>query len=143
MTKILSFFFAILSFFLGLFGKPTYPHGNTVNMDKFELTWSDEFDSNSVDADKWGAGWWPAVPTSVRRGGYWNTRLASVSDGALHIATKYIENGLDGFVVAVVDILTVGVDVGCNDDDFEAMCFWPIFVEEVVFCPENTDTALI
>ena len=96
MSKIVSFFLAILSFFAGLFGLPTYPHGKQVDMNKFELTWADEFDGDCVNNDNWGGGWWPATDTSVRKGGYWNTRLATVSDGALHIATKYYENGLDG-----------------------------------------------
>ena len=96
MAKIISIFLAIYSFFLGLFGYPTYPHGDEVDMNKFELVWNDEFEGDAVDTNKWGAGWWPATPTSVRKGGFWNTKLASVSDGALHIATKYYENGLDG-----------------------------------------------
>lgn len=57
MQALVSFFLAIISFFSGLFGLPTYPHGDKVDMDKFELTWADEFDGSAVDSEKWGSGW--------------------------------------------------------------------------------------
>lgn len=93
--KIVSFFLGVLSFFLSLFDLPTYPHGDRVDMSKFELVFSDEFDGDVLNTDVWntsaGAG-----NTSVRRGGYWNTDMATLQDGNLHIATKYFPDGYKG-----------------------------------------------
>lgn len=95
MSKIISFFLGFLSIFLALFDLPTYPHGKQVDMDKFELVFADEFDGEELDTSVWGtsAG---IGNTSVRRGGYWNTDMATVSDGMLHIATKYFPDGYKG-----------------------------------------------
>lgn len=96
LSSVTSILLAVATFFLTLFGAPGYPGLKKVDMDKFTMTWNDEFDGNEIDGTKWGPGWWPAEKTSVRKGGYWNESMASVSDGCLHIATKYYENGLDG-----------------------------------------------
>ncbi len=96
MSAFISVLLAIATFFLNIFGLPGYPSPKTVDMDKFVLSWNDEFDGDAVDGTKWDAGWWPATPTSVRKGGWWNTKLCSVSDGNLHIATVYYPDGLDG-----------------------------------------------
>ena len=96
MSQFIAFFLTIISFFLTLFGQPGYPVSkNTVDMDKFELTWSDEFDGEEVDSTKWIGGWWDGKLSTVRKGGYWNTKLATVQDGCLHISTRYYEDGLD------------------------------------------------
>lgn len=96
MDVLMSVLLAIATLFLTIFSRPGYPTGKKVDMDKFELTWNDEFDGDSVDPEKWAGGWWPVTDTSVRRGGYWNTKLCSVTDGALHISTAYYPEGLDG-----------------------------------------------
>lgn len=103
MNAILKFFtsiaLSIASLFCSIFGLPTYPHGKTVDMDKFELVWADEFDGNEVDPEKWQAHYGnPAdsMGTTFRKGSYWNKALSSVEDGALHIATKYYPDGLNG-----------------------------------------------
>lgn len=96
MTSIISVILSILSLVLTFFGYPGFPTGDDVDMNKFELTWSDEFEGTKVNSKNWCRGWYPSTKTSTRKGGYWNTRLATVKDGALHIATRYYENGLDG-----------------------------------------------
>ncbi len=72
------------------------PHGKELDMNRFELTWSDEFDGNALNFDKWDGHYFEHGQTMMRRGGYWNTDLATVSDGNLHIATKYYPDGLNG-----------------------------------------------
>lgn len=94
-TKITFVFLTIFSFLLNLFGLPGYPTKDTVDMDKFNLVWCDEFEGDSVDYTKWNGGWWGNENTLVRKGGWWNSKLASVEDGALHIATRYYENGIN------------------------------------------------
>ena len=93
---VISFFLCIISIFLSLGDKPIIPHGKEINMSKFELTWADEFDGDNLDLSKWGAHCFNNGETAVRRGGYWDLKLATVADGNLHIATKFYPEGLDG-----------------------------------------------
>ena len=83
---VISFFLCIISIFLSLGDKPIIPHGKEIDMSKFELTWADEFDGDSLDLSKWGAHYFNNGETAVRRGGYWDLKLATVADGNLHIA---------------------------------------------------------
>ncbi|MBP9988411.1 MAG: glycoside hydrolase family 16 protein, partial [Ruminococcus sp.] len=90
---------AIASVFCSIFGLPTYPHGKTVDMDKFELVWADEFDGDRLDMSKWQAHYGYAADETgsyVRNGGYWNTKMCNVYDGNLHISTKYYPDGFEG-----------------------------------------------
>lgn len=69
------------------------PTCKTVNLDGYELVWQDEFDGTELDRNKWNDNQsvdkihWGAV----RRGGYWHRDMISVSDGNLHIRTKYLD----------------------------------------------------
>lgn len=87
--QIIAFFMAVIaaisSFFTGLFAP------KKVDMTQFELVWSDEFDGDAIDADKWQI----QRNTMMRRGGYWNTDLATVRDGCLTIETKYLPEGVN------------------------------------------------
>lgn len=71
---------------------PFFP-AKTVDMDKFELVWSDEFDGEALDSTKWKGISFTGEETEVRKGGYWNMSQVSVKDGNLHISTDYYENG--------------------------------------------------
>ncbi len=97
MTKVISFFGSILFFFASMFpflfsNFPKTPSGQKVDMTKFELTWKDEFDGDTLDRTKWDTHDW----LKMRKGGYWNKEMVSVHDGNLDIATKYVKDGLDG-----------------------------------------------
>lgn len=93
---LISVFLCIASIFLSLAGRPTIPHGRQLDMSKFELAWSDEFDGDKLDLTKWDGHYYSDGDTIIRRGSYWNNSLATVSDGSLHIATKYYPDGLNG-----------------------------------------------
>ncbi len=97
MKKLLTFLLCLASLFLELFGLPSYPHGKEVDMSKFtdEPVFAEEFDGDRLDTSVWttGAG---VGNTSVRKGGYWNTDMAAVRDGNLHICTRYYANGYKG-----------------------------------------------
>lgn len=91
---------AILSFLLSLgitlpdslqVGK--LPHGKEINLDDFELTWSDEFDGDELDRSKWGFSWW----ITARKGGYWHEDLVSVRDGNLIITAEYKDEALENY----------------------------------------------
>lgn len=96
LKTLVSVVLAIISFFLDLGGHPMIPHGKEIDMSRFELTWCDEFDGGSLDMSKWNGHNFNDGQTSVRRGSYWDTALTSVENSNLHIATKYLENGLNG-----------------------------------------------
>ena len=93
LQTIFSFFLSLIFTFSGIF--PFLPT-NKVNMDKFELVWSDEFDGDSVDETKWRGVYFSGDQTVVRKGGYWNLSQVDVKDGNLYISTDYYENGLNG-----------------------------------------------
>lgn len=93
-TKILALFTGIAVFFCNLFGILTYPSGEKLDMSKFTLTFADEFDGNLLNPDIW-SGHYVWGKTEVRRGGYWNEKMASVADGYLTITTAYLENGAE------------------------------------------------
>ena len=61
-----------------LFGLPAVPAGQELNLEeRFELTWSDEFDGDALDSTKWQTNWW----ITERKGGYWHDDMVSVKDG--------------------------------------------------------------
>ena len=93
---LISIFLCIASLFLSLAGRPTIPHGRQLDMSKFELAWSDEFDGDKLDLTKWDGHCYSDGDTIIRRGSYWNNSLATVSDGCLRIATRYYPEGLNG-----------------------------------------------
>lgn len=63
-----------------------------INLDDYELTFADEFDSDQLDLSKWR----PHNFEGKRRGGYWTMDMTSVNDGNLTITTKYREDGQFG-----------------------------------------------
>ena len=66
------------------------PSENMIDMDKFVLVWSDEFNGTELDKSKWGYNWWERE----RKGGYWHEDMVEVKNGNLVITTAYFENGL-------------------------------------------------
>lgn len=73
-----------------LLSLPAIPKGQKVDMSKFELVWSDEFEGEELDKSKWSYNWWERE----RKGGYWHEDMVDVKDGNLVITTAYYENGL-------------------------------------------------
>ncbi|MCR4615916.1 MAG: glycoside hydrolase family 16 protein [Clostridiales bacterium] len=62
----------------------------TVDMSKFTLTFSDEFNGDKLDRSVWDS------HSNVRKGGYWHSSQAFVRDGNLVIRTEYKQNGAFG-----------------------------------------------
>ena len=83
----------VLSFFMALSpaGFPRVPHEKN-----FTLVWADEFDGDEIDPDKWEGCYCNATDIYRRRGSYWNTDMATVKDGSLHIRTEYYPDGYNG-----------------------------------------------
>ena len=95
LEKIIAFFMSIVAGVFGLFNLPYYAVGEAVDMDKFELVWSDEFNGSDVDWDVW-TGHYAWETNTARKGSIWNKRMATVENGNLVIRTKYYADGLDG-----------------------------------------------
>ncbi len=72
-------------------GFPRVPNGQNL-----ELVWSDEFDGDSLDLTKWEGHYCGPDEATVRRGSYWHTDMAQVSNGELHIKTVYYPQGYNG-----------------------------------------------
>lgn len=71
---------------------PAIPQGQQLNLEeRFELTWSDEFDGTELDKTKWQTEWW----VTERKGGFWHEDMASVKDGNLIITTAYFDEPLE------------------------------------------------
>lgn len=64
-----------------------------VNLDDFTLVWSDEFDGDSIDTERWKGVYGGITRAVMRKGGYIHSDLAEVKDGNLHIYAKYLEEG--------------------------------------------------
>jgi len=79
---VLSLVSAALPEKVGLARKQT---DNMIDMSRFTLTWSDEFEGDSLDRTKWGVDWW----TIERKGGYWHEDMLSVENGTLIISAEY------------------------------------------------------
>ncbi len=92
--KIIAFFVSVVIFFLNTFGFIFNP--DKVDMSKFELTWSDEFEGDALDTTKWEYLYSASGNAFVRKGGYWHKDMVSVSDGNLHIKTVNYTEGYNG-----------------------------------------------
>ena len=123
--KLTAAVMTVIAFFCGIFGLPYYPVGEKVDMDKFELTWADEFNGEAVDWNNW-SGHFAWETNTVRRGGYWNKKMATVEDGSLVIRTAYFADGLDG---GPAGYYTYGMDTRNSFDQtygyFECRCILP------------------
>lgn len=84
----------VISELLGalFFGYPQTPRGQAINLNEWELVWSDEFDGESLDISKWKS----CYGNIPRRGGFWDDDQSFVQDGNLIIRTEYKENGRMG-----------------------------------------------
>ena len=95
MNKLLSWVIALLTLL-----SPALPQKLTlgklpdeakVDMSKFQLVWSDEFDGDKLDRSKWGYTWWE----TMRKGGYWHEDMVKVENGNLVISTQYFDEPLE------------------------------------------------
>jgi hypothetical protein len=72
------------------------PAGQKLDLDKFSLVWSDEFDGSEIDRNIWDGHYVYGDAAEIRCGGYWHRSLAHLRDGNLIIETKYLEEGIGG-----------------------------------------------
>ncbi len=75
---------------------PPPPNAAILDLDRFTMTWCDEFDGDAVDETKWTGFKCGSDKSNARMGGYWNTDMARVEDGSLHIQTRFYNKGYRG-----------------------------------------------
>ena len=73
-----------------LLGLPKMATKRSLDLSKFTLTWSDEFDGDALDKTKWDGEWW----VTERKGGFWHEDMVSVRDGNLVIKAEYLAEPL-------------------------------------------------
>lgn len=77
-----------------LFDTPTTPNGPSLDLSKFTLTWSDEFDAGTFNKTYWSGHYcWGDDGTWPRDTAFWNRQQAGFRDGNLIISASYLENG--------------------------------------------------
>lgn len=94
-VKIVAFFISLVNIFLIRLDKPLLPSSEVIDMSRFEAlpTFVEEFEGDELNSDVWKINF---EDSPVRHGGYWDWSMAKVQDGALHIKTQYMENGING-----------------------------------------------
>lgn len=95
MKSILAFFASIIIFLCTSLDIPCYPMGEKLDLNKFEPTFSDEFDGE-LDRSVWSGHYQYGNTTVSRKGSYWNQYLAQTKDGNLVIPVVYLEEGMGG-----------------------------------------------
>ncbi len=79
-----------------LFDTPVTPYKDSIDMSRFELVWSDEFD-HGFDTTVWQGHYvYGAEDTQLRDTAYWNRDQVSFEDGCLKLTVEYKENGPKG-----------------------------------------------
>lgn len=110
-----------------LFGAPTTPRGQELNLDGYQLVLYDEFDGDSLNTDIWkhrGLG--------SRRSGYNGESQVRVEDGKLIITGEYLEDGEygEGWYAGMISLkerYTRGyfeIRCICSKDDAFWSAFW-------------------
>jgi len=73
------------------------PSGQALDMSKFELTWSDEFDGDSLDRTKWDGSYMDENGLKQwTEEGYAALGTEDIRDGMLHITVTWLEEGMNG-----------------------------------------------
>lgn len=105
-----------------------------IDMSRFELTFEDNFDGDTLDRTKWNFGFEveEGKVSSKRKGGFWSQDGAIVQDGNLILRTDWRENGENGVGWYSGAVMTRTDVVGENLFEqqygyFETRCKTPLF----------------
>ena len=108
---------------------PCYPMGEKLDLDKFDLTFEDNFEGE-LDRSVWSGHYQYGNTTVSRKGSYWNQHLAQTKDGNLVIPVVYLEEGMGG---EGAGWYSAGVDTDADAENgfsqkfgyFECRCILP------------------
>lgn len=93
--SILSFFMSLIISLCVALDIPCYPMGEKLDLDKFDLTFEDNFEGE-LDRSVWSGHYQYGNTTVSRKGSYWNQYLAETKEGNLVIPVVYLEEGMGG-----------------------------------------------
>ena len=93
--SIFSFFISLIISLCVALDIPCYPMGEKLDLDKFDLTFEDNFEGE-LDRSVWSGHYQYGNTTVSRKGSYWNQYLAQTKDGNLVIPVVYLEEGMGG-----------------------------------------------
>ena len=95
MKTVAAFFLSIILSICFALDIPCYPMGEKVDMDKFTITFDEEFEGE-LDRSVWSGHYQYGNSTVSRKGSYWNQYLAQTEEGKLVIPVVYLEEGMGG-----------------------------------------------
>ncbi len=129
LKSIFSFFMSLIISLCVALDIPCYPMGEKLDLDKFELTFEDNFDTE-LDRSVWSGHYQYGNTTEARKGSYWNQYLAETKDGNLVIPVVYLEDGMGG---KGAGWYTAGIDTDSDSPNgfsqkygyFECRCILP------------------
>ena len=127
--SIFSFFMSLIISLCVALDIPCYPMGEKLDLDKFDLTFEDNFDGE-LDRSVWSGHYQYGNTTVSRKGSYWNQYLAQTKDGNLVIPVVYLEEGMGG---EGAGWYSAGVDTDADAENgfsqkfgyFECRCILP------------------
>lgn len=127
--SIFSFFMSLIISLCVALDIPCYPMGEKLDLDKFDLTFEDNFDTE-LDRSVWSGHYQYGNTTEARKGSYWNQYLAETKDGNLVIPVVYLEDGMGG---KGAGWYTAGIDTDADSPNgfsqkygyFECRCILP------------------
>lgn len=116
MFKVVAAFTALVELFCALvYDTPTHPDGQELDMSRFSLVWSDEFDGDELDYDYWGGHYiWGKNSYYLRDTSYWCMDQVDVKNGNLILTTEYKEDGRAG-----AGYYATGIDTSPNHVFYE------------------------
>ena len=128
-TKIGAFFYSIVLFICFTLDIPCYPMGEKLDMEKFTITFEDEFEGE-LDRDVWSGHYQYGHTSEARKGSYWNQYLAYTENGNLIIPVRYFADGYGG---KGAGWYTAGIDTDTDSKNsfsqkygyFECRCILP------------------
>lgn len=94
-TRIWAGILSVISMLCFALDIPFYAVGDEVDMSKFTLTFSDEFDTE-LDRSVWSGHYTYGNTSEARKGSYWNQYLAETKNGNLVIPVTYLSEGIGG-----------------------------------------------
>ena len=127
--SIFSFFMSLIISLCVALDIPCYPMGEKLDLDKFELTFEDNFEGE-LDRSVWSGHYQYGNTTVSRKGSYWNQYLAETKEGNLVIPVVYLEEGMGG---EGAGWYSAGVDTDADAENgfsqkfgyFECRCILP------------------
>lgn len=127
--SIFSFFMSLIISLCVALDIPCYPMGEKLDMDKFTLTFEDEFETE-LDRSVWSGHYQYGNVTEARKGSYWNQYLVETKEGKLVIPVVYLEDGMGG---KGAGWYSAGIDTDSDSENgfsqkygyFECRCILP------------------